>query len=132
MQRARTTTFLPLTVDAATRAQAAHVLCKTIETDTAATQCWTALLADCRSSGRWGLGPRLRQLSEATSEHVGTRWWSTDGSCHRSRIARARSDIEDAIADGDGKEFARAFVGYDHAMASAVVCAATRVETSTP
>jgi hypothetical protein len=127
VQRARTTTFLPLTVDAATRAQAAHVLCKTIETDTAATQFRTALLADCRSSGRWGLGPRLRQLSEATSEHVGTRWWS--GS---SRIARAQSDIEDAIADGDGQEFARAFVGYDHAMASAVVCAATRVETSTP
>jgi hypothetical protein len=129
VQPARTTTFLPLAVDAATRARAAQFLCKTIETDTA-THGWTALLADCRSSGRWGLGPRLRQLSEATSEHA--RWWSTDGSCHRSRIARAQSDIEDAIADGDGQEFARAFLGYDHAMASAVVCAATRVETSTP
>jgi hypothetical protein len=128
----KTTTFLPLTMDAARRAPAAHVLRKAIETDTAATECWAALLADCGSSGRWALGPRLRELSEATSEHVGTRWWSTYGSCHRGRIARAQSDIEDAIVDGDGQEFARAFVGYDHAMASAVVCAATRVETSTP
>jgi hypothetical protein len=90
------------------------------------------LLAGCGPAGRWGLTPKLRQLSEATSEHVGTRWWATEGSSYRGRIARAQSRIEDAIADGDGQEFARALVGYDHAMASAVVCAATRVETSTP
>lgn len=127
-----TTTFLPLTVDAALRADAARVLRKAVETETAATECWTALLAGCGSAGRWDLGPKLRQLSEATSEHVGTRWWSTEGACHRGRIARAQSHVEVAIADGDGQEFARAFVGYDHAMASAVVCAAIRVETSTP
>jgi hypothetical protein len=124
--------FLPLTVDAATKANAECVLRKAIETEIAAGECWTSLLAGCGTDGRWGLGPRLRQLSEATSEHVGTRWWSTEGACHRGRIARAQSHIEDAIADGDGQEFARAFVGYDHAMASAVVCAVTRVETSTP
>jgi hypothetical protein len=124
--------FLPLTVDAATKAKAGCLLGKAVETEIAAGECWTSLLAGCGTDGRWALGPRLRQLSEATSEHVGTRWWSTEGACHRGRIARAQSHIEDAIADGDGQEFARAFVGYDHAMASAVVCAATRVETSTP
>jgi hypothetical protein len=124
--------FLPLTVDAATKAKAGCLLGKAVETEIAAGECWTSLLAGCGTDGRWNLGPRLRQLSEATSEHVGTRWWSTEGACHRGRIARAQSHIEDAIADGDGQEFARAFVGYDHAMASAVVCAATRVETSTP
>ena len=124
--------FLPLTVDAATKAKAGCLLGKAVETEIAAGECWTSLLAGCGTDGRWKLGPRLRQLSEATSEHVGTRWWSTEGACHRGRIARAQTHLEDAIADGDGQEFARAFVGYDHAMASAVVCAATRVETSTP
>ncbi|HEV7973215.1 hypothetical protein [Amycolatopsis sp.] len=124
--------FLPLTVEAATKANAECVLRKAIEAEIAAGECWTSLLAGCGTAGRWNLGPRLRQLSEATSEQVGTRWWSTEGACHRGRIARAQSHIEEAIADGDGQEFARAFVGYDHAMASAVVCAATRVETSTP
>ena len=126
------TTFLPLTVDAAMRAGATHVLHRAVDAERSAAECWTALLAGCGSAGRGGLEPKLRQLSEATSEQVGTRWWSTEGACHRSRIARAQSHIEDAIADGDGQEFARAFVGYDHAMASAVVCAGTRVETPTP
>ena len=40
-------------------------------------------------------------------------------------MAAAQEDLEEAIADGDGSEFALAFVGYDNAMASAVVCAHT-------
>nr|WP_243859254.1 hypothetical protein [Amycolatopsis arida] len=96
------------------------------EADTAATHCWTALLAGCDTAGRWALGPRLRQLSEATSLYVGTRWWFTDGATYRRRVAQSQRHIEDAIADGDGQEFARAFVGYDHAMASAVVCGVGR------
>ncbi|MFD8494482.1 hypothetical protein [Amycolatopsis sp. NPDC059657] len=119
----RETTFLPLTVDAAINAQASAVLRKALETNNAALECWTSLLAGC-TQGR-DLGPRLRQLSAATSEHVGARWWAAEGSAYRRKVASAQSDIEDAIADGDGSEFARAFVGYDHAMASAVVCANT-------
>lgn len=92
------------------------------EADAAAARCWTALLAGCDSTARRGLGPRLRQLSEATSLYVGTRWWFGDGSAHRLRVAQAQIHIEDAIADGDGQEFATAFIGYDHAMAGAVVC----------
>ncbi|WP_158888726.1 hypothetical protein [Amycolatopsis anabasis] len=115
-------TFLPLTTQAAANARASLVLRRVRETEAAAGACWTALLAGCDSAGRWGLDSRLRQLSEATSVYVGTKWWFAEGSAHRRRVARAQADIEDAVADGDGQEFARAFVGYDHAMASAVVC----------
>ena len=123
--------FLPLTVAAARHAEATAVARQAVETDRAATDCWASLLAGCTSPGRWGLGPRLRQLSEATSQQVGTRWWSAEGAAYRRRVARAQAEIEDAIAEGDGQEFARAFVGYDHAMASAVVCAEQRTGSPT-
>jgi hypothetical protein len=128
---AKPPTFLPLTVDAARHAQATVVLHRAVETDRAAADCWASLLAGCTSTGRWGLGPRLRRLSEATSQEVGTRWWSAEGASHRRRVARAQAEIEDSIAEGDGQEFARAFVGYDHAMASAVVCAEQRTGSPT-
>lgn len=115
--------FLPLTVDAAARLDAAGLLHQALATDRAAAECWTALLAGCDKQARRDLAPQLRRLSEATSRHVGTRWWFAEGADHRRRVAGAQEDLEDAIADGDGQEFARAFVGYDHAMASAVVCA---------
>lgn len=126
-------TFLPLTREAAEHAcrtatddhhdRAVTVRRRAAEADTAAADCWTALLAGCGSVGPAELVPRLRRLSEATSLYAGTRWWFTEGSAHRRRVALAQSQLEEAIADGDGGEFARAFIGYDHAMASAVVCA---------
>ncbi|WP_425425608.1 hypothetical protein [Amycolatopsis marina] len=127
---ARTTTFLPLTTEAALRLsrtgpdhnRALVLRHRAEEADAAAGRCWTALLAGCDSTVRWGLRPRLRQLSEATSLYVGTHWWFNDGATHRRRVAQSQVHIEDAIADGDGQEFAMAFIGYDHAMASAVVC----------
>ena len=125
----RAATFLPLTVDAAARLDAGGLLHQALETDRAAVECWTALLAGCGSAARRDLSPQLRRLSEATSLQVGTRWWFADGAGHRRRVADAQENLEDAIADGDGQEFALAFVGYDHAMASAVVCANT---ASTP
>ncbi|MEU6645777.1 hypothetical protein ABZ863_24945 [Saccharomonospora sp. NPDC046836] len=125
--------FLPLTTDAAVRAcagttgeartRATVVRHRAAEAETAAAQCWTALLAGCDSAGRWELSPRLRRLAEATSLYAGSHWWFAEGSVHRRRVASAQTSLEDAIADGDGGEFARAFVGYDHAMASAVMCA---------
>ncbi len=119
----RPATFLPLTVDAAARLDASHLLRQALQTDRAASECWTALLAGCGSAARRELSPQLRRLSEATSQQVGTRWWFAEGAGHRRKVAGAQEDLEEAIADGDGSEFARAFVGYDHAMASAVVCA---------
>jgi hypothetical protein len=94
-----------------------------MRTDRAAAECWTALLAGCGTAARRDLGPQLRRLSEATSMQVGSRWWFAEGAGHRRRVAGAQENLEEAIAEGDGQEFALAFVGYDHAMASAVVCA---------
>ncbi|MEV4057428.1 hypothetical protein AB0J55_40020 [Amycolatopsis sp. NPDC049688] len=116
-------TFLPLTVDAARRLGARPLLDQAVRTDRAAAECWTALLAGCGTAARRDLGPQLRRLSEATSMQVGSRWWFAEGAGHRRRVAGAQENLEEAIADGDGQEFALAFVGYDHAMASAVVCA---------
>ncbi|MET8853549.1 hypothetical protein [Amycolatopsis sp. NPDC004625] len=116
-------TFLPLTVDAARRLGAHPLLDQAVRTDRAAAECWTALLAGCGNAARRDLGPQLRRLSEATSMQVGSRWWFAEGAGHRRRVAGAQENLEEAIADGDGQEFALAFVGYDHAMASAVVCA---------
>ncbi|GLY34992.1 hypothetical protein Amsp01_010160 [Amycolatopsis sp. NBRC 101858] len=116
-------TFLPLTMDAARRLGARPLLDQAIRTDRAAAECWTALLAGCGGAARRELGPQLRRLSEATSMQVGSRWWFAEGAGHRKRVAGAQENLEEAIAEGDGQEFALAFVGYDHAMASAVVCA---------
>ncbi|AIG73863.1 MULTISPECIES: hypothetical protein [Amycolatopsis] len=118
-----TASFLPLTIDAARRADAPEVLRNALLTDRAAAECWTVLLAGCDFAIKRGLDAQLRKLSEATAEHVGTRWWFADGSVHRKRVARAQENLVAAIAEGDGQEFALAFVGYDNAMAGAVVCA---------
>jgi len=119
----RVATFLPLTVDAALRLGARPLLDQAMRTDRAAAECWTALLAGCGTAARRDLGPQLRRLSEATSMQVGSRWWFAEGAGHRRRVAGAQENLEEAIAESDGQEFALAFVGYDHAMASAVVCA---------
>ena len=116
-------TFLPLTMDAARKLGARPLLDQAVRTDRAAAECWTALLAGCGTAARRDLGPQLRRLSEATSMQVGSRWWFAEGAGHRRRVAGAQENLEEAIAEGDGQEFALAFVGYDHAMASAVVCA---------
>ena len=128
----RAPAFLPLTVDAAARLDAGPLLRQALVTDRAAGECWTALLAGCGTAARRGLAPQLRRLSEATSEHVGVRWWFAEGTGHRRRVASAQENLEDAIADGDGQEFALAFVGYDHAMASAVVACPQRARSSVP
>ncbi|GAB2992429.1 hypothetical protein LWP59_33505 [Amycolatopsis acidiphila] len=117
----RRPTFLPLTTDAAVHAGAHAVLHRATEADRAADACWATLLAGSEAS-RCGLDARLRKLSEATSVYVGTKWWFNEGSAYRRRVARAQICIEDAITEGDGSEFAQAFMGYDHAMASALVC----------
>ncbi|HVW41379.1 MAG TPA: hypothetical protein VHC18_08520 [Amycolatopsis sp.] len=118
-------TFLPLTTDAAVRAGAHAVLHRATEADGAANDCWTSLLAGCVST-QYRLDVRLRRLSEAASVHVGTRWWAGAGAPHRRRVALAQGCIEYAVTEGDGQEFAQAFMGYDHAMASALVCAGER------
>jgi hypothetical protein len=91
------------------------------QADSAAAECWAALLGGCDSPGRRLLPQRLRQLSDATAFYAGTAWWYGDGSRHRTRITRARERIEEAVAERDGAEFAEAFIGYDEAVATAVM-----------
>jgi hypothetical protein len=136
------TSFLPLTTGAAVRltgsappgpdrARAGSLLRVVRETDAAAGECWITLLGGCRETGPWTLESRLRLLSRATSEYVGPRWWFAEGSAHRGRVARTQSHVEGAVADRDGQEFAIAFVGYDNAIASAVVCGHQRAGSPT-
>jgi hypothetical protein len=138
----REPSFLPLTIaaaetvyegvrSAAVRASADAVRRRATAADSAAAECWAALLAGCDAPGRKMLPSRLRELSEATSIYAGTRWWFGGGSQHRHRVGRAQERIEDAIAERDGADFAEAFVGYDQAVATALVRAQSRLESST-
>ena len=139
----REPSFLPLTLSTAhnvsaavrtsppLRASADAVCRKAVETNAAAAECWTALLAGCDGPGIRVLPGRLRELSEATSTFAGTRWWHGDGSQHRERVGRARQRIEEAIAERDGEDFAEAFVGFDQAVATALARAHSRLESST-
>lgn len=120
---AREPTFLPLTVAAAGEADdegAVAVRGRAESADRAAADCWLSLVAGC-TSGRQTLIKRLHDLSEATCDYAGTRWWMGHGSVHRRRVTDAEHRIDDAVREGDGAEFAEAFVGYDQAVATVVV-----------
>jgi hypothetical protein len=130
-------TFLPLAVSAAREAAhepadpprraSAQVVWRHAEAaETTAGECWTALLAGCDAPVRRILSGRLRELTEATSIYLGARCWFATGSPHRNRVVEAEWWITDAIREGDGAEFAEAFVGYDQAVAMALVSARNR------
>jgi len=134
--------FLPLTLTTArtvaeavqspaVRASAEAVRRKAFEANSAAVECWTALLGGCDAPGAKALPGRLRELAEATSMFAGVRWWHGDGSQHRQRVARAQQRVEEALAERDGEEFAEAFVGYDQAIATALARAHSRMESPT-
>ncbi|MEU5691574.1 sugar ABC transporter substrate-binding protein [Actinosynnema sp. NPDC020468] len=126
------TTFLPLTVSAAGEADddgARTVRVRAEAADRAAAECWVSLVAGC-TSGRQTLINRLHDLSEATSGYAGTRWWLSHGSVHRRRVSEAEHRIDDAVREGDGAEFAEAFIGYDQAVATVVVHVRNRLGKS--
>ncbi|EQD84938.1 hypothetical protein [Saccharopolyspora erythraea] len=136
-------TFLPLTVgvarsaateqaDLGRREPAGEVWRRAEEADSAAAGCWAALLGGCDSAERKSLPARLSALAEATTGYVGQRWWLGHGSALRRRVAEAQLRINDAVREGDGAEFAEAFVGYDQAIATAVVSVQSRLESPTP
>jgi hypothetical protein len=129
---AREPTYLPLAVSAAraameaapdgrklANAQAVRGYAEAAEL--AASECWTVLVAGCNAPARRVLTGRLRALTEATSRYVGLDCWFRAGSPHRQRVVGAEMRIAEAVTDGDGAEFAEAFVGYDQAVATAVV-----------
>jgi hypothetical protein len=139
----RDPSFLPLTISTMTtvaeavrsspaiRAGADTVRRKATEANSAAAECWTALLAGCDAPGTRALPHRLRELSAAIPMFAGTRWWHGDGTQHRQRVGRAQQRIEEALAERDGAEFAEAFVGYDQAVATALARAHSRLESPT-
>ncbi|RCW40044.1 hypothetical protein DFQ14_113127 [Halopolyspora algeriensis] len=141
-------TFLPLTV-AVTRSAAtgltgiaasgpagrpgAHAVRRRAEeANTTAAGCWMALLGGCESPERRDMPARLRALAESISLYVGTRWWCGHGAAHRRRVAETQLRIHDAVREGDGAEFAEAFVGYDQAIATAMVSVPSRLENPIP
>jgi hypothetical protein len=86
----------------------------------AAWDTWQALLGDCdRPQTEFTTG--LRRLSRAVGMFVGADWWNGAGCGHRDRIAGYQWWLEEAIADGDGAEYAEAFARYDHALARTVL-----------
>ncbi|KEI44711.1 hypothetical protein [Saccharopolyspora rectivirgula] len=129
--------FLPLTVAAARSAarnradtdQAVEVQRCAEAAEAAATGCWAALLGGCDSPERRALPSRLRALAAATSGYVGASSWGA--SLHRRKVAEAQSRIDSAVAEGDGAEFAEAFVGYDQAIATAVASVRSRLGSPT-
>ena len=94
--------------------RAEHLACHT----------WVALLGDCASSDRTEFTTGLRRLSLAVGGFVGDDWSGRDCSGHRDRIARYQWWLEEALADGDGAEFAEAFARYDDALARTVLSGA--------
>lgn len=129
---AREATYLPLTTSAGRAAMMAaaddrthgnaEAVCGYAEAvELAAAECWTVLVAGCDSPARRVLIGRLRTLTEATSRYVGLECWFRAGSPHRLRVVGAEMSIAEAVTEGDGAEFAEAFVGYDQAVATAIV-----------
>ncbi|SHG32491.1 hypothetical protein [Streptoalloteichus hindustanus] len=126
--------FLPLTVAAAHSAAecaadpttgegARTVQRRAVEADSAAADCWLALLAGCDAPSRRALSSRLRALSEATTALAGPR--------SLRRVGEAQVRIDEAVRDGDGEEFAEALVGYDQVVATAVVSVRGRLGSAT-
>ncbi|SFT84523.1 hypothetical protein SAMN04487904_110111 [Actinopolyspora lacussalsi subsp. righensis] len=141
LNHGREPTFLPLTVAVTTSAATAPgtpavgdarvVRSRAEETDTVAAGCWAALLGGCHPPERRALPTQLSALAEATSRYVGDRWWSERGVGYRRRVASAQLRINDAVREGDGEEFAEAFVGYDQAIAEAVMSVQQNLERAT-
>ena len=63
------------------------------------------------------------------ADYAGTRWWFGRGSQHRERVTAELARIEEAVDERDGADFAEAFVGYDQAVAAALVNSHSRLET---
>lgn len=142
MARPEQPSFLPLTLSTAVtvaeavrspavRAGADGVRRKAMDADSAAAECWAALLGGCDAPGAKALPGRLHALTQATSVFAGLRWWEGDGSQHRYRVGRAQQRIDEALAERDGEEFAEAFEDYDQAVATALARAHSRLESST-
>lgn len=124
--------FLPLTAAAArsaadsftppSRRAAAGVVHQCAElVEEAAARCWRALLGGRDSPASRALPGRLRTLSEALAGYTGSGWWHGVGTAHRRRVSAEEQRVLAALQIGDAARFAAAFIGYDRALATAVI-----------
>lgn len=97
----------------------------------AASDSWQALLGDCACARRWHFPDHLRRLSEAAGAYADGEWWRGRGSAHRDRMAEFENWATEALAEGNGEEFAEACAGYDAALAHALVTMAGRAASPT-
>ncbi|MBO0873687.1 MAG: sugar ABC transporter substrate-binding protein [Pseudonocardia sp.] len=133
--------FLPLTLSTIRAAPAAGELGSLADrarrAEAAAVVSWQALLGDCACAQRRRFPDHLRELSEAAGAYFSATFSTTSsattagGDRWRASALRARvSEFErwaaDALAEGDGEEFAEACAGYDAALARALATAADR------
>lgn len=118
--------FLPLTLSAVRSRPPLGPLTKHVwAAEHAAEASWQALLGGCSCVRRRDFPESVRLLSAASAAYAGPGWWSGPGRRHRDRVTSFQVWAEDALAEGDGAEFAEACAGYDAALAGALVAAPT-------
>jgi hypothetical protein len=128
--------FLPLTLTVingvpADRAETHGLEAAARRAEHLAWDTWQALLGDCDRLRRTEFTTGLRRLSLAVGVFTGDDWSSGICSGHRDRIARYQCWLEEALADGNGAEFAEAFARYDDALARTVLSSAVSSPVST-
>ena len=128
--------FLPLTLaeirstpTAGRRPELGPLTDRAWAAERAAEDSWHALLGDCACAHRGQFPDRLRLLSEAAGEYAGGAWWRGRGSTYRDRVAAFEHWVAEALAEGDGEEFAEACAGYDAALAHAMATVRDRVDS---
>ncbi|HEY2203156.1 MAG TPA: hypothetical protein VGH99_01580 [Pseudonocardia sp.] len=116
--------FLPLTLaELAATSGSAALADDALAAELAAEDSWYALLGNCSVVRRTLFDLRLHELSLAAGRYAGDGWWSGDGRAHRDRVTEFELWAVEALAEGDGEEFAEACAGYDAALARALAAA---------
>ncbi|WP_051581425.1 hypothetical protein [Pseudonocardia acaciae] len=105
--------FLPLTLSTLRAGEFGSLADRARRAEAAAALSWQALLGDCACAHRRRFPDQLRELTEAAGAYAGR--------THRARVAEFERWAADALAEGDGEEFAEACAGYDAALAHALI-----------
>jgi len=128
--------FLPLTLSeirstptAGHRPELGPLTDRAWAAERAAEDSWHALLGDCACARRGQFPDRLRLLSEAAGEYAGGACCRGRGSTYPDRAAAFEHWVAEALAEGDGEEFAEACAGYDAALAHAMASVRDRVDS---
>lgn len=118
--------FLPLTLAALSglpvdNARTSNLVTAARRTERLARDSWQTLLSVRDRSHGTEFTTSLRRLSLAVGGFVGDDWSNGVHRGHRDRVGRYQWWLEEALADGDGAEFAEAFARFDDALARAIV-----------